>query len=272
METTHQGPSTLSVITHALRDCLRISSLCAVCSTVLQPLHYQFLANYWPYSDRTWFVVATVAVHETMYYGLNGAFLLMSKYGILHKYKIDRGNVPEPSQALVLCTLKESTFSHWIIQPLSLYLIFPAFTYFGMNVRGGPEAGPFLPMVLRVSLAVLLNDALFYWSHRLLHHPHLYARFHKQHHEYKGTIGFAAEYASPLEQLLSNQIPSVLGALLSGMSTAEWLVYLFWRLWRTYEVHRKKKKDLRVTFPSTCDCSQNDGLNESDQFLLLFEI
>ena len=36
----------------------------------------------------------------------------------------------------------------------------------------------------------------FYWSHRLLHHPALYARLHKQHHEYKGPIGFAAEYAT----------------------------------------------------------------------------
>ena len=26
------------------------------------------------------------------------------------------------------------------------------------------------------------------------------ARFHKQHHEYKGTIGFAAEYAHPVSE------------------------------------------------------------------------
>jgi sterol desaturase/sphingolipid hydroxylase (fatty acid hydroxylase superfamily) len=41
----------------------------------------------------------------------------------------------------------------------------------------------------------------FYWAHRFLHHPLLYARLHKQHHEYKGPIGFAAEYATVGEQV-----------------------------------------------------------------------
>ncbi len=47
----------------------------------------------------------------------------------------------------------------------------------------------------------LFLDTTFYWSHRALHHPALYKHFHKQHHEYKGTIGFAAEYASTVEQV-----------------------------------------------------------------------
>ena len=48
---------------------------------------------------------------------------------------------------------------------------------------------------------MLFLDTSFYWSHRLLHHPRLYKHFHKQHHEYRGTIGFAAEYAHFVEQV-----------------------------------------------------------------------
>ncbi len=44
-------------------------------------------------------------------------------------------------------------------------------------------------------------EASFYWVHRALHHPALYKQIHKQHHEYKGTIGFATEYATPAEQV-----------------------------------------------------------------------
>ena len=40
------------------------------------------------------------------------------------------------------------------------------------------------------------------------HHRALYARFHKQHHEFKGTVGAAAEYAHPFE-VVSNQIPTL---------------------------------------------------------------
>ena len=31
----------------------------------------------------------------------------------------------------------------------------------------------------------LLEDTLFYWTHRLFHHPWLYATFHKTHHRFK---------------------------------------------------------------------------------------
>jgi sterol desaturase/sphingolipid hydroxylase (fatty acid hydroxylase superfamily) len=43
----------------------------------------------------------------------------------------------------------------------------------------------------------LVNDFLFYWAHRALHHPKLYGRIHKQHHLFKQTIGIAAEFAHP---------------------------------------------------------------------------
>lgn len=52
---------------------------------------------------------------------------------------------------------------------------------------------------LQMFVSVELLSALFYLTHRSLHHKSLYARFHKQHHEYTGTIGFAAEYAHPFE-------------------------------------------------------------------------
>ena len=54
----------------------------------------------------------------------------------------------------------------------------------------------------------LFLEVAFYWSHRALHHPALYKHLHKQHHEYKGTIGFAAEYASVGEQVCRWSVPS----------------------------------------------------------------
>ncbi|EGD82670.1 GTP binding protein 4 [Salpingoeca rosetta] len=232
-----RGPSTLCVTLHTLRDCLRISTLCTLAAVGIQPLYHHFVTGVWPWSQRAWFVASTMAVHEVMYYGVNSAFLLMDRFGICSKHKIDRGSTPEPSRALIAKTLRKSAVSHWVIQPISLYALFPLFLRMGMDVAGPPAAGALVPMMCRFGFSVLVNDALFYWTHRLLHMPQLYARFHKQHHEYKATTGFAAEYASPLEQLLSNQLPVVVGPLLCRMTTTEWLVFLVWRLWRTYEDH-----------------------------------
>jgi hypothetical protein len=53
----------------------------------------------------------------------------------------------------------------------------------------------------------VFNDVFFYLSHRIVHHKSIYGYVHKQHHTYTGTIGVAAEYASPIEQILSNQAP-----------------------------------------------------------------
>ncbi len=80
-------------------------------------------------------------------------------------------------------------------------------------------------------------DAAFYWSHRLLHHPAMYKHFHKQHHEYKGTIGFAAEYASPVEQVVSNYLSTVGMVVYLGVHPLFWLVWLAYRLLQTYETH-----------------------------------
>lgn len=39
--------------------------------------------------------------------------------------------------------------------------------------------------------------------HRLFHHPSLYKKFHKQHHEWTAPIGVVATYAHPLEHMVS---------------------------------------------------------------------
>lgn len=60
---------------------------------------------------------------------------------------------------------------------------------------------------------------------------------HKKHHEFKGTIGFAAEYAHPVEQLLANIIPSVGGMVFFGRHNMMLLMWLCARVLSTYEHH-----------------------------------
>jgi len=95
----------------------------------------------------------------------------------------------------------------------------------------------FLTVFLQFIFCRIALSTSFYWTHRILHMPWFYQRVHKQHHEYSGTIAFAAEYAHWFEQLFSNQIPTVLPVVLCGAHVTVFWLWLAWRLWETYEAH-----------------------------------
>merc|ERR1711988_232900 len=86
-------------------------------------------------------------------------------------------------------------------------------------------------------LAYWFNEIFFYIGHRLVHADWLYAKVHKEHHNYTGTIGFAAEHAGPIEQVVSNMMPTLGGCIFFGRHPYVLLVWLFMRLHYTYDGH-----------------------------------
>ncbi len=60
----------------------------------------------------------------------------------------------------------------------------------------------------------IIEDIGFYYAHRLLHHRSLYKHIHKKHHEFTAPCGLAAVYAHPVEHLVCNLTPLLLGPLL----------------------------------------------------------
>ena len=70
--------------------------------------------------------------------------------------------------------------------------------------------------VLRdISIASAVTEVLFYCSHRCLHHPALYARFHKQHHEWTAPTAIICIYAHPVEFVVGNILPVLAGPVLA---------------------------------------------------------
>jgi sterol desaturase/sphingolipid hydroxylase (fatty acid hydroxylase superfamily) len=77
----------------------------------------------------------------------------------------------------------------------------------------------------QIVMVLSIEEILFYSVHRLLHVPKLYKRIHKTHHQWVAPVAIAAQYAHPLEQLLSNYLPIMISGYLAGLN---WICMNIW--------------------------------------------
>jgi len=196
------------------------------------PDFWENLIDAWPYSHRLLYVIGTVCASSVVFWLYNALLYVIYSFGLFSDCKItdswpDRSFVAECAWKLVV--------KQFIIRPVLAWLIFPYFVWFGMSMTA--KCPDFATVALHLGVALLVNDAGFYWTHRLLHLPALYARFHKQHHMFKDTIGMSAEFAHPVEDLLSNTLPTILGPLLLGSHPLTFWLWVALRIVHTVDVH-----------------------------------
>mmetsp|Transcript_55562 Transcript_55562/g.109691 ORF Transcript_55562/g.109691 Transcript_55562/m.109691 type:complete len:263 (+) Transcript_55562:60-848(+) len=185
-------------------------------------------------NERVFFTVVTCLVH-TLTYSIPCALLfLFHNMKWFESYKI-QGNGAYPDSKLIKQCIKDNIVGHLIVFPLVVYFGYPVLCYFGMSVSAPI---PSIQIILRdLLVAVAINDTMFYWVHRALHHSSVYKYIHKQHHEFKTPIGIACKFAHPIEDIFANSIPTILGPLLMGSHAKVFWFWLFIRLLETIDAH-----------------------------------
>lgn len=80
-----------------------------------------------------------------------------------------------------------------------------------------------------IALAVVLHDAYFYWSHRLLHSPRLFRLVHRTHHKSTNPTPWAAYSFSTTEALVQAGIGPLVVVLIP-MHAAAFTAFMAWQI------------------------------------------
>jgi sterol desaturase/sphingolipid hydroxylase (fatty acid hydroxylase superfamily) len=153
-------------------------------------------------SERMLFVWGNLLIVFVFFYLHGWFFVLADWYGFLDKYAIRSGSHKVVAMEKQWAAIKEASFDLFIVKPVVFYSVYPIvagkFIYFDNNlptIRMGLLQWLGLKVVFATSLYVL---------HRAMHHKYIYQYVHKKHHTYHDTVGFAAQFAHPVEGIVSS--------------------------------------------------------------------
>jgi methylsterol monooxygenase len=138
------------------------------------------------------------------------------------RYKVQDTEKLDPKR--MLKALPRILFNQLVMGTLMIVIGYQLSKWRGCSFER--ELPTFNRVIVELLICVVVEELLFYYSHRLLHHPRIYKHVHKIHHEWTAPIGIVSVYAHPLEHVISNMVPLLVGPLLCGSHIATtWLWY-----------------------------------------------
>lgn len=97
-------------------------------------------------------------------------------------------------------------------------------------------------MIYRFVISAFITEILFFYCHYFFHHKVLY-RYHKIHHSFVEPCAFSAMYCHPFEAMFCNQLSTVIGPLVTGMTLYESIAWSFLIALNVLKAHSGSKRD-----------------------------
>jgi len=179
-----------------------------------------------------WLLVVT----HIAFYGIGSIYTLMditNKPQFLRKYKIQPGMNEPVDNSKLQNLIFQIVFNTVVATGACVYGPFSWLRSWRLQYK--PLIAPqkyevaVLPefhwVLVELAVCVIVEEFLFYYCHRLLHHKKIYKYIHKKHHEWTASISWVAVYSNPIEHIFSNIVPIYMGTLICGSHVAT--IYLW---------------------------------------------
>jgi 4-alpha-methyl-delta7-sterol-4alpha-methyl oxidase len=174
--------------------------------------------------------------------GVNLFFLVCYIFAFkgIEKYKVNNLEWPWIENPKMWRKIWPDCVKTYLINQIVIFPPFFLLITWLFSTETSIERIPSAPLVFaQVIISTLLEDFIFYFMHRLLHHPKLYSKVHKKHHSFYNVFHMSAVYAHWLEFIIANLMPLFAGAILLGpkMHMVSLVTFIMFRMIETHETH-----------------------------------
>ncbi|OAF70809.1 hypothetical protein A3Q56_01399 [Intoshia linei] len=182
------------------------------------------------------FLIAALIFSNVPFILLNVPLMILdiwNKPKFLTKFKIQPNNKLDIKKLPDL--VKTVVINQYIISPLVFYSFYQLQTWRSQQFIS--KLPSLLKIIVDLGISSLIEEVLFYYSHRLAHHPLVYKYVHKKHHEWRTCIGLSSVYAHPLEHVVGNLFSILAGPFILGSHMIVPLISIYLEIYSTVTSH-----------------------------------
>ncbi|KAG6831253.1 hypothetical protein H0H92_011763 [Tricholoma furcatifolium] len=191
------------------------------------------------YTPLTIEFYGTAVLQLVFFWGISAIYValpyILPAFSARHKLQKQekQPTVPELWDCFTVVSRNQtiSTLFHIGMLKLDAHLGRPPAYRFDAALPGAME------IIRDLAFGILLREILFYYTHRLFHHPALYPSVHKPHHRFTAPVALAAQYATVTEHIFANILPISIPLMIMHSHIVTFWLFLALELVETTTVH-----------------------------------